>query len=379
MQTGIASERAGQPEAQAVDRESPDSRWGTLTNTAPVTPAMAAVTGPARAGSLADQNAACIQAVRDRARDAETALEHLYERHSPVVYGALVGLLGDGERAESVLVETFTRFWQQPHAAPRDGVTLCRWLMLQAHILARPLLTPATTPRTSPSVRPIPAGLGPAAVLASDPAVGGTSETACLEDVLITAELARRPARAPYLQAENDAFFTVARRLATRAGTDAVLETLVHTAVRLCGAGTAGISLLETPDRSEEAQAAQGTDRCDAVFRWTHMAGQMAASTGGTTPRDFSPCGITLDRAAPQLFSRPDRYFTYLANETAPIVEGLVIPLAAADGPDAPQIGTIWIVSHDEDRHFDWEDARIMTSLASFTAIALQIAAADPV
>lgn len=35
-------------------------------------------------------------------------------------------------------------------------------------------------------------------------------------------------------------------------------------------------------------------------------------------------------------------------------------------------LGTIWIVSHDHEHQFDREDVRIMTSLADFTAAALQ-------
>lgn len=279
------------------------------------------------------------------ARDgaAEEALDALYQRHSPAVYSYLVQLLGKGERAEAALVDTFMRLWARPSSAPRQDALLGRWLLLQANVLAQ-------------------AELQSGEASAQDTAPPGVAR---LEDVLITPELARRPARSPDLQAENDALFALARQLATRADPDAVLAKLVHTAVDLCGAGTAGISLLETPEPEGEM-----------VFRWTHMAGHLEEAVGGTTPRAFSPCGVTLDRAAPQLFSHPARLFTYFAEVPVPIVEGLVVPLSASDGPAAEPIGTIWIVSHDDRRRFDWEDARIMSSLASFTAIALQIATA---
>ena len=93
-----------------------------------------------------------------------------------------------------------------------------------------------------------------------------------------------------------------------------------------------------------------------------------APRVGGRTPRNFSPCGTTLDRGAPQLFSCPDRYFTYFEGVDTPIVEGLVIPFAVS----GRALGTIWVVSHDEHRRFDAEDGRIMTALADFTAAALQ-------
>ena len=175
-----------------------------------------------------------------------------------------------------------------------------------------------------------------------------------LDDILITAALAQRVPRTPDFQAENQALHTVARQLAEQS--QAVLKTLVTVAKDLCQAGTAGVSLLEvTPDGEE-------------VFRWSALAGALAGYEGGATPRNFSPCGTCLDRQAPQLYSYPERYFTYFQQAKPVITEGLVIPLVAGDRP----LGALWIVSHDEARQFDLEDVRLMTSLADFTAAALQ-------
>jgi DNA-binding CsgD family transcriptional regulator len=180
--------------------------------------------------------------------------------------------------------------------------------------------------------------------------------TKALDSVLITDELTRRPARSPDLHAENAALQALARQMAE--GPEHLLETLVQMAVELCHAGTGGLSMVETTDEGKE------------VFRWTAMAGELAHARGGTTPRDFSPCGVTLERGTPQLFDNPGRFFTYFEAVSPPIVEGLVVPLGEASSI----LGTIWIVSHTEQRRFDWEDARIMTSLAHFTAAALRLA-----
>jgi DNA-binding CsgD family transcriptional regulator len=177
-----------------------------------------------------------------------------------------------------------------------------------------------------------------------------------LDSIIITDELAQRPARSPDLQAENAALHELARQMAE--GPEHLLETLVQMALSLCQAGTSGVSLVE---------AGVGATQ---VFRWVAMAGELAHARGGTTPRDFSPCGVTLERGTPQLFAYPGRRFTYFDAVSPPIVEGLVVPLGAVDGV----VGTIWIVSHSEERHFDWEDARIMTSLAHFTAAAVRLA-----
>ncbi|MBD1909154.1 ATP-binding protein [Leptolyngbya sp. FACHB-8] len=175
-----------------------------------------------------------------------------------------------------------------------------------------------------------------------------------LNDVLITEVLHQRLPRTPNLQAETQALHLVARQLAEQS--QALLNTLVTVAKDLCQAGTAGVSLLEvTPDGKE-------------IFRWNAIAGALADHVGASTPKNFSPCGTCLDRQAPQLYSYPERYFTYLQNAKPAIVEGLVIPLMGTAQP----LGTIWVVSHDETRQFDPEDVRIMTSLADFTAAALQ-------
>ncbi|MFN6561327.1 MAG: ATP-binding protein [Nostoc sp. ChiSLP01] len=179
-------------------------------------------------------------------------------------------------------------------------------------------------------------------------------QTATLGDILITEELSRRsPHSPPNWQAQAQAMQHLARQMARDSET--LLQTLVEIALELCQAGTAGVSLLSTTPDGEE------------IFRWNVLAGTLAQYVGGSTPRNFSPCGVCLERGTPQLFSHPERYFTYFQAANTPIVEGLVLPLIA----DNHALGTIWIMSHDENRHFDFEDVRIMTSLADFTATAL--------
>ncbi|KOP27710.1 histidine kinase [Hapalosiphon sp. MRB220] len=178
-------------------------------------------------------------------------------------------------------------------------------------------------------------------------------ETVTLEDILITEELSWRNPREANLLKENQALQALARQLVNQP--PKILQNLVDIALDLCSAGTAGVSLIETTPTGEE------------IFRWNVLAGTLEQYVGGTTPRDFSPCGVCLDRGSPQLFSHPEQYFTYFQAANIPIVEGLVLPLIAEN----QALGTIWIMSHDQERHFDSEDVRIMMSLADFTATAL--------
>lgn len=174
-----------------------------------------------------------------------------------------------------------------------------------------------------------------------------------LNNIVITEELSGRSPRPPNWQAQAQAMQPLARQMAQ--GSQSLLQTLADIALELCQAGTAGVSLLETTPDGEE------------IFRWVVLAGTLAHHVGGSTPRNFSPCGVCLEYGTPVLFSHPERYFTYFQEANTPIVEGLVLPLIA----DNHALGTIWIMSHDSRRHFDAEDVRVMTSLADFTAAAL--------
>ncbi|MEC4892961.1 MAG: ATP-binding protein [Oscillatoria sp. PMC 1051.18] len=178
-------------------------------------------------------------------------------------------------------------------------------------------------------------------------------ENITLNDILITEELSGRSPHPPNLQAEVQAMQILARQMAKNAET--LLQSLVDIALELCQAGSAGVSLLKISPEKEK------------IFRWDALAGTLAEYVGGTTPRNFSPCGVCLDRGTPQLYQHPEKYFTYLQTANTPIAESLVLPLIAEN----QALGTIWIISHDEQRHFDLEDVRVMTSLADFTAAAL--------
>ena len=181
-----------------------------------------------------------------------------------------------------------------------------------------------------------------------------TASAGSVDDVIVTQMLGLRPARLPNLAAEHSSFVSLARELVGKP--EDLLQRLCEAAVELCGAGSAGVSLLERAGDEEQ-------------FRWVAMAGTYAPYVGGTTPRNFSPCGTCLDRGSAQLYYYPERYFTYFSQVEPPIVEGLVVPFSTS----SRVLGTIWIVSHSEaERGFDNEDVRIMSSLADFTAAALE-------
>jgi hypothetical protein len=172
-----------------------------------------------------------------------------------------------------------------------------------------------------------------------------------LRDIVISDQLAKRIPREVDVGAENAAYLSVVAQL----GNDPklILQALSDAALTLCRAGTSGVSMLETDASGEQ------------VFRWTVLSGALQGNVGGTTPRNFSPCGVCLDCGEPVLFDRPDRLFTYFQASGAPFVEGLVLPFSV----DGRVTGTIWVVTHEEGRRFDREDVRVMSRLAEFASL----------
>ena len=172
-----------------------------------------------------------------------------------------------------------------------------------------------------------------------------------IDDVIITPELGRRPARTPDYAAECRALSSLAQAMAE--SPKSVFQKLADFALELCGAGSAGISVWDPTEAN--------------VFRWRATAGAYAPYVGGTLPRDFSPCGTVLDRNACLLMREPVRVFPYIADLSSPAREVLLVPFYQA----GVAIGTVWVVAHDDMLHFDAEDARIVTSLTKFAEVAI--------
>lgn len=173
-----------------------------------------------------------------------------------------------------------------------------------------------------------------------------------LEQVLITHKLSNRLLLKRNRKAQIKALEEVAKEIT--GPINKLLGTVVNHALELCGAGSSGLSMLHKEDREQ-------------LFHWDVMAGVLKDCVGQTTPRDLSPCGVTLDRESPQLFSFPAKYFSCLKASPVPLVEGLVIPIFV----NGKGLGTLWIVSHDERCEFNSEDVFVMSSLVALCETAL--------
>jgi GAF domain len=152
-----------------------------------------------------------------------------------------------------------------------------------------------------------------------------------LRSMLSMAELDNRPSRPPDYEAESRALIALSRELAT--SPDNILQKLAETALTLCHAHSAGLSLLEDGD---------GRTR----FHWRAIAGQWSPHLDGGTPRDFGPCGTVLDHNVAMICSHPELDFPYWFPIKPVLEEGLLIPFYIK----GEAVGTIWVVAHDTSR-----------------------------
>ncbi|HJT62384.1 MAG TPA: response regulator [Burkholderiales bacterium] len=170
-----------------------------------------------------------------------------------------------------------------------------------------------------------------------------------LDAVIANEQLNRRRPRQRQPDGLEQALERLRRDLAT--SPRRILQNLSDTALELCQAHSAGVSLLESEGERQ-------------FFRWHAVSGKWAPLVWTTLPREFSPCGTVLDRNAPQLMIDPERYFTPLAQVPPKVTEALLLPFSV----NGELVGTVWAVSHDRTRCFDSEDRRVLAHLSEFAA-----------
>lgn len=180
---------------------------------------------------------------------------------------------------------------------------------------------------------------------ASRPAAGDLLET-----VVITGELSSRPAREPDFRSETLALRALVEELSNASAN--VLQRLCDAALSLCGAHSAGVSLVEMGDGKK-------------IVRWHAISGAFAGNLGGSVAYDRSACGMVIDRNALQLMRELHLHFEPFANVRPLIAEALLIPFHVLNEP----VGTVWVLAHDESKRFDNEDVRLLGNLAKVAEV----------
>jgi len=183
----------------------------------------------------------------------------------------------------------------------------------------------------------------------------GVTPSIGLDDVLITSELKKRGRRSWHPNRAAAALDELAQQVEKRPWD--LLPRFVELAKENCGAGSAGISVYEP-----QADSA-------GIFRWNSLTGKAAPFGGETTPRDFSPCGMCLDKADAILMDRPGRYYDWFNIPGLPVTEALLVPLFVGD---RKPFGTLWLMSHDA-KQFDRSDALVLSEMATLLGVSLSM------
>ena len=172
--------------------------------------------------------------------------------------------------------------------------------------------------------------------------------------VYISHALHARPRRAANSAGSNRAIQELATAMATAPAR--MLPRFVELAMALTDAVAAGLSLYEP-------------EPAPGLFRWRHLHGILSRFENATTPRDDSPCGVTLDRNEVTLSRHPELIYDWISAENIVVPEVLLVPLHLAG--EEP-LGTLWVVAEREGQ-FDQGDADILAELASFAGTALRM------
>jgi two-component sensor histidine kinase len=117
--------------------------------------------------------------------------------------------------------------------------------------------------------------------------------------------------------------------------------------MRLCNAGSAGLSLL-TADSPN-------------TICWRVVTGGLVAHEGRKMPRDRSPCGVCVDANAPINLADPERLFPELKYTYPWVTQIVAVPLY--DAGKAP-LGALWLAQHCGSSPFSDEQCHIAQRLA---------------
>jgi hypothetical protein len=172
-------------------------------------------------------------------------------------------------------------------------------------------------------------------------------------DLQSDAEFLRRRIHARDRGVQLEGMQRLARAFVERPET--ILQELVDTAVSLCGADSAGISV-ERPDKTE-----------NDYYHWIATAGEYAGFLNAVLPRYPSACGICLERGRPQLFRVSPRFFEIMGVSAATVTDGILLPWQVDD-----RQGAVWIMAHGREMAFDLEDLKLMKVLAEFAAMGVR-------
>jgi two-component sensor histidine kinase len=125
------------------------------------------------------------------------------------------------------------------------------------------------------------------------------------------------------------------------------LRRFLDRAMSICGAGSAGLSMVAGGEES--------------VICWVAVTGTLSDHEGSKMPLDRTSCGVCLDAGTMMTLADPERLFPYLKSMNPWVSEVLTVPLFRSSGIP---MGTLWFVRHSPTLPFSDEDGSMAQRLA---------------
>lgn len=135
-----------------------------------------------------------------------------------------------------------------------------------------------------------------------------------------------------------------------------MLARFVALAMEFTSGTSAGLSIFEP-------------DPAPGLFRWRHVHGALAPFENMSTPREDSPCGVTLDRNEVTLCAHPETIYDWIAAARLVVPEVLLVPLHL---PEERPLGTLWVVAAHPGQ-FDLGHAERLAELGRFAGMAVKM------
>lgn len=136
---------------------------------------------------------------------------------------------------------------------------------------------------------------------------------------------------------------------------ESLLQELAQTALELCEADSAGVTL--------ETRSVNG----ESGLEWVAVAGRFSPFSRACFPFVNTACGTGIDRGCPQWFRMDQAFYDTLGIQADPVTDGILIPWRTGTVR-----GTVWIMAHERTQAFDTNDVRLMETLSSFAAMAFR-------
>jgi hypothetical protein len=141
---------------------------------------------------------------------------------------------------------------------------------------------------------------------------------------------------------------------------DSILQWLVDSALEVCGADSAGISMERHFDSSSNARFDSGA----ICYQWIATAGQYGHLTNAVIPCKPSACDICLGRGRAQLYRLSESFLLSIGVDAARVTDGLMVPWEIEG-----RRGTIWILAHGRTEAFDQRHLETLELLARFAPL----------